>query len=181
MLIRTIIRPVNKLYSTPWFTEPTLCDSNSLKYELDFLRITFRENGYNSKLIHQALKSNTKIPKLLDKPVSTAMLPYFHTTYNCLSRLLSRHDIKSVALPPKKMSSFLRPVKDVGLKTPGVYRVPCECGLVYIGQTGRSTEIRIKEHQRNIRLLQLDKSALAEHGFNHKILLQDVEVLSTKS
>jgi hypothetical protein len=113
-----------------------------------------------------------------------AMLPYFHTTYNRLSQLLSRHNIKSVALLPKKISSFLRPVKDVaGLKTPGVYRVPCKCGLVYIGQMGRSTEIRRKEHQRNIRLLQLDKSALAEHGFNHnhKILLQEFEVLSTKS
>jgi hypothetical protein len=76
------------------------------------------------------------------------------------------------------------PVKDIiGLKTPGVYRVSFKCGLVYIGQTGRSIEVRIKQHQRNIRLLQLDKSALAEHGFNHshKILLQDVEVLSTKS
>jgi hypothetical protein len=44
---------------------------------------------------------------------------------------------------------------------------------------GESIEIRIKERQRNIRLLQLDKSPLAER-FNH-ILLQDVEVLSTKS
>jgi hypothetical protein len=162
----------------------SLCDSNSLKYELDFLRITFRENGYNSKLIHRAFKPNTKIPKLHDKPVSTALLPYFHTTYNRLSRLLSRHNIKSVALPPKKISSFLCTVKDdMGLKTPGVYSVPCERGLVYIGQMGRSIEIRIKEHQWNIRLLQLDKSALAEHGFNHnhKILLQDVQILSTKS
>jgi hypothetical protein len=161
-----------------------LCDRNSLKDELDFLRITFRENGYNSKLIHRALKSNTKIPKPQDKPVSIAMLPYLHTTYNRLSQLLSRHNIKSVALPPKKISSFLRLVKEnVGLKTPGVYSVPCECGLVYIRQTGRSIEIRIKEHQWNIRLLQLDKSALAEQGFNHnhKTLLQDVEILYTKS
>jgi hypothetical protein len=101
-----------------------------------------------------------------------------------MCQLLSRHNIKSVAIPPKKVSSFLRPVKDlVGLRTPGVYRVPCECGLVYIGQTGRCIAIRVKEHQRNIRLMQLDKSALAEHGFNHshRILLQDTEILSTKT
>jgi hypothetical protein len=162
----------------------SLCNSNSFKDESDFLRITFRENGYNSKLTHRALKFSTKIPKLHDKPVSIAMLPYFYTTYNCLSWLLSRHNIKSAALPPKRISSFLRPVKDdVGLQTPGVDSVPCECGIVYIGQTGRSIEIRIKEHQRNIPLLQLDKSALAEHGFNHnhKILIQDVEILSTES
>jgi hypothetical protein len=41
----------------------------------------------------------------------------------------------------------------------------------------------MKEHQHNIRLIQLDKSALAEHGFNHnhKILVQEFEVLFTKS
>jgi hypothetical protein len=42
-----------------------------------------------------------------------------------------------------KLSSLLRPVKDhLGLRTPGVYRIPCECGRVYIGQTGRSVDIK---------------------------------------
>jgi hypothetical protein len=45
------------------------------------------------------------------------------------------------------------------------------------------SSVRMKEHQHNNRLIQLDKSALVEHGFNHnhKILLQEAEVLSTKS
>jgi hypothetical protein len=33
---------------------------------------------------------------------------------------------------------------------------------VYTGQTGRTIENRIKEHQRNTRLLQTEKSALVE-------------------
>jgi hypothetical protein len=62
--------------------------------------------------------------------------------------LLSKYNMKSVGLPPKKIPSFLRPVKDdLELKTPGVYIVPCECGQVYTGQTGRSFETRIKEPQ----------------------------------
>jgi hypothetical protein len=55
----------------------------------------------------------------------------------------SRHP--SVGLPHMKLSSLFCPVKDhLGLRTPGVYRIPCECDRVYIGQTGRSVDIRLK-------------------------------------
>jgi hypothetical protein len=72
--------------------------------------------------------------------------------------MLAEH-IKSVGLQPRKISSFLRPVKDdLGLRTPGVKTTPCECGQVYIGQTGRSMESEVKEHHRHIRLEYPDKS-----------------------
>ena len=32
---------------------------------------------------------------------------------------------------------------------PGVYRIPYECGLVYIGKTGRNLSVRLKEHKTN--------------------------------
>jgi hypothetical protein len=51
--------------------------------------------------------------------------------------MLAKHYIKSVALPPRKIFSHLPPVKDaLGLRTPGIYSIPCECGRVYIGQSG---------------------------------------------
>jgi hypothetical protein len=78
---------------------------------------------------------------------------YVQTTYGRLSRMQATHNIKSVGLPPRKISSLLRPVKDnLGLRTPGVYSIPCECGQVYIGQTGRTIDTRIKQHSRHIRL-----------------------------
>jgi hypothetical protein len=84
----------------------------------------------------------TSKPK--DKPTSVTLLPYVQTTYGRLSKLLARHNTKSVGLPPRKISSFLHPVKDdLGFRTPGMYRIPCECGQVYIGQTGRSIDTRI--------------------------------------
>jgi hypothetical protein len=43
--------------------------------------------------------------------------------------MLAKHNIKSIALPPKKISSYLPPVKDaVGLRTPGIYRIPWNAG-----------------------------------------------------
>jgi hypothetical protein len=70
-----------------------------------------------------------------------------------------------------------------GLRTPGIYNIPCKCGKVYIGQSGLSIQLHIKEHERHIRLLQPEKSAVAEHSFNHDHIfrLQDTKILSTKT
>jgi hypothetical protein len=51
--------------------------------------------------------------------------------------MLAKHNIKSVALPPRKIFSHLAPVKyALGLETPGIYSIPWEFGRVYMGQSG---------------------------------------------
>jgi hypothetical protein len=65
----------------------------------------------------------------------------------------------------KSKTTFHRS-RTLGLRTPGIYSIRCECGKVYIGQSGRSIQIRIKELNRRIRLAQTDKSAVAEHSIN---------------
>ena len=50
------------------------------------------------------------------------------------------------------------PVKQDGV----VYKILCECGKVYIGETGRSMHERIKEHDKDIRLARTQSSAVSE-------------------
>ena len=45
-----------------------------------------------------------------------------------------------------------------------VYKIPCECGKIYIGETGRAVQDRIKEHDRDIRLARTQTSAVSEHA-----------------
>ena len=54
----------------------------------------------------------------------------------------------------------LEPTKQDGV----VYKIPCECGNVYIGKTGRAMQDRIKEHDRDIRLARTQTSAVSEHA-----------------
>ena len=96
-------------------------------------------------------------------PTSTAITPFIQTTHGWFSRMLAKHNIKSVSLPPRKIYSYVPPVKDAfRLWTPGVYSIHCECGPVYIGQSDWSIQIRIKKQSRHTWLAQTEKSAVAE-------------------
>ncbi|GJQ80161.1 hypothetical protein Trydic_g23739 [Trypoxylus dichotomus] len=111
-----------------------------------------------------------------------AYLPYIKSVMNRIGRTLERHNIKTIYTPTQQLRHKLHSVKDPRdlLTSTGVYRIPCSCGLVYIGTTKRSINTRLKEHKRNCRLGQTEKSVVAEHA------LQDgdhnfnfAEVLST--
>ena len=69
------------------------------------------------------MKPIRQIPEPENKPTFTAYIPYINDVYGRLSRMLAKYNIKSVALPHRKLASYLPPVKDaIGLKTPGIRR-----------------------------------------------------------
>ena len=65
----------------------------------------------------------------------------------------------------------------------GVYKIECECGLCYIGQSGRKIKDRFKEHERHIHLNQPEKSAVAKLSLviGHKIEWKNTTVLHNTS
>ena len=56
---------------------------------------------------------------------------------------------------------------------------PCECGKVYIGETGRPMQDKIKEHDRDIRPARTETAAVSEHAYNtgHKPLWNEIKFI----
>lgn len=101
-----------------------------------------------------------------------AVVPYCSTATSHLTMLLRRRSIKSVSRPPRKIKQMMWSPKDsLGLGVPGIYMIPCSCGLCHTGQTRRSVSIRRTEHQRELQWGNIEKSALGvswlEYGAHH--------------
>lgn len=56
--------------------------------------------------------------------------------------------------------------------------IPCECGRVYIGETGRPMQERIKEHDRDIRLARTQISAISDLTWRKNLCIFEVTVLN---
>jgi hypothetical protein len=112
-----------------------LSDEDSLTREPEFLTTDFKDNRYSHQQIRRAMEPATRTAKTNDKPTSIAYILYTQTTFGRLSRMLAKHNIKSVALLLRKIVNYFPPVKDaLGLRTTCVYGIPCECGRVYIAK-----------------------------------------------
>jgi hypothetical protein len=104
--------PSNKqtVLSTLIHRARTLCDEDSLQAEFMFLRDVFKQNGYNERQIHRALNRRPHLDQPDKEWNSFAFLPFLRTVSNRISRVLARHNIKSVGLSHMTLSSLLRPV-----------------------------------------------------------------------
>ena len=65
----------------------------------------------------------------------------------------------------------------------GVYKVTCSYGLKYIGETGRSLKVRLKEHGANIRNQHIRTSTLVEHleKSKHHIFLEETSMIAKEN
>ena len=96
-------------------------------------------------------------------------LPYVKGLCEQLRRCLQQQGVRAVFKSETTLRSQLVRPKDAvdPAKQDGVvYRIPCECGKVYIGETGRPMQDRIKEHDRDIGLARTETSAVSEHAHN---------------
>src|SRR6185437_14483137 len=66
----------------------------------------------------------------------------------------------------------------------GIYKIPCDCGKVYVGETGRQWNKRINEHISDVNKNKLDTSALAFHMHqhpDHEIQFQSAEFIEKET
>ncbi len=77
-------------------------------------------------------------------------------------------DIKTTFTSGKTLRSYLTKVKDtipITTESSILYSIPCSCGKVYIGETTRRLEQRLKEHKDAYKRGDENVSAIAEHAW----------------
>ena len=141
-------------------------------------------NGYPFSFLQKLTKTGR--PNDSTKPAiefkATAVLPYVKGVSEQLRRSLQQQGVRAVFKSETTLRSHLVRPKDAvnSAKKDGVvYRIPCECGKVYIGETGRPMQDRIKEHDRDIRFARTETSAVSDHAHNtgHKPLWNEVKFI----
>ena len=117
--------------------------------------------------------TKTRKPNNSAEPVNdfkaTAVLPYVKGLSEQLRHCLQQRGVRTVLKSETTLRSQLVRPKDAvdpAKQDCVVYRIPCECGKVYIGETGRPMQDRVKEHDRDIRLAPTKTSAVSEHAHN---------------
>ena len=151
-----------------------VCDKDNIAKELDHLKSVLQHNGFPAEKI--SLKQPIPTPRNVVKQefLTSVCIPYLGTTSHQIERILASFGIKVYHCSNQKVYQLLythKDLTDTNLK-PGIYRIPCTCGKVYIGETGRNLKIRQKEHKDCCRKCQLDKSALAKHSWENDHLVK---------
>ncbi|CAG5028243.1 unnamed protein product [Parnassius apollo] len=134
-----------------------ICDRKHLAAELQHVKQVLQDN----KLRTPRLRHSDRVKPATVERVP-AVLPYVRGVTDKVGYILKRASIKTYYKPPKKISQFLPSVKCNILQV-RVYKLDCECGLSYIGQTKRSIKTRVKEHIPDVKHRRFGKSAVCEH------------------
>ena len=147
------------------------CD---LQREKQQLGEVLRSNSYPAGFIG---RSSEPTPRDTDNrgpveaPRATMVIPYVAGMSEDIRRICRGHNIRVAFRSSRTLRAMLSSVKD---KVPAekqsgvVYKIPCSCGKVYLGETERRLETQLKEHKDACRRGQLERSAVAEHAWTHQ-------------
>jgi hypothetical protein len=132
-----------------------ISDEDHLKEEIDHLTKVFKNIGYRDRDIAKAMDKKDKKAHTQNDQTSNlkAFLPYIRGVTDKIAKVLKRKEIKTNFKPLITIRQRMKSVKDpIDQKQgKGIYKVSCSCGKCYIGETGRSFQVRIKEHEADIR------------------------------
>ena len=133
------------------------CSPQFLQDELTLLTNTFLQNGYPLNIIHKLIHNKPLFPNHPDpttpdphKPTRAFFAPFHPATNRLYKTLRKKFNIDPIFTSTPSLSNFLlkrRPPTSPLNKPGAVYAVPCECDLLYIGETKRTTTIRTAEEK----------------------------------
>ncbi|CAF4501415.1 unnamed protein product, partial [Didymodactylos carnosus] len=201
-LIRTLVIRILLICSSPSYS----------KTEIDRLKVILKNNGYPEHIIKRGVREGEIIAKniinkqqqsqnlppssqLNKKKILFFTIPYYGNEFTVLGQRITKickkllpHIQLNIAYKKfKTLKSIFLPLQkgkdDSRLNKKLVYKIQCKnCDLSYIGETAREKQIRMNEHQYDIRNDKIT-SAVAQHAntHSHSFDFQTVETLALET
>ena len=157
-----------------------ICSSNFFEKEIDFLINVFVENGYPQsslkKMADEVIRKHRSLSaplpdnasEITEEPKKRIMLPWIPKISPKLRKVYRKAGYDVAFKSGKNLGSMLSLKNKTKLPRnsyPGVYQIPCSCGIPpYRGETKKKIETRLKEHSTNVTKEEIDKSGVAQHS-----------------
>jgi len=167
-----------------------ICSPQHLEQEIQFLIQVFVENGHEAKRLEEIAASYTteeaeqpENDEESKKPV--VCIPWIPKLGPRLRMVMKKRGIRIVFSSGRNLKDILcnhkspLPINSY----PGVYKIQCGCGVVYIGETKKKVSNRVKEHEKYVFKGNYKMSAVAEHSStcNQQFEWSEVETICTQS
>ena len=140
-------------------------EEGNMRKEEEHLEGVLQENGYPRPFIRRSLERRPQPDEEEQSHRTTVVIPYVAELSERVRRVCRDYNIRTAFKSTSTLRTALKEPIPIEKKSGVVYEVPCSCGKVYIGETKRTLETRMKEHRAAARLGQLEKSAVAEHAW----------------
>jgi len=165
-----------------------LCDSFSLHQEITHLYNILQNNGYPISLIHKRhhiMKSRAQSFPSPNSDSKRLILPFMGEATNEITRRLRKFGFNFGFTHGRSIHSLILQKTSNKPIGSGIYKISCNsCPYIYIGETKRPLEVRMKEHIRDIKNQKMESGVachIKDSGFNHVIQLNNISLLEPEN
>jgi hypothetical protein len=114
----------------------------------------FSKEKYPERLVEniENKRKNRRDEEEKTKPDGTLIISYIARLGEKISRIAKQVNIRTLFTSKSNLrNKFVHCKPKSDNPTIGViYKIPCECGKAYIGETGRTLDMRLQEHKRSV-------------------------------
>ena len=105
------------------------------------------------------------------RKLTTVCLPYVKGLAERIQKICSPYDIRTVFTSGSTLWRYLfrvKPLTEFNITKNCVYSIPCSCGKIYKGETGRSLKVKLEEHRKALVRDEIEKSGMVDHIWKEK-------------
>ncbi|KAJ9578766.1 hypothetical protein L9F63_004974 [Diploptera punctata] len=139
-----------------------------------------KDNGFQKKMIHKKINKFKEQKVINESTLQTdknigkkfKKFTYHPLVFDKFQKIFNKFNIKLAPKNDYSLGNLIKTNKNEKIedcKKSGIYQINCkDCEKIYIGKTKRNLNTRLKEHLRNVKNGETEKSAIAAHAWSEK-------------